>query len=140
MKPFYGEMQHGMVDLNDSSKLKNGIFYNGYRLIIDPIIYPTTPFSMEKIYAAMFRFTSFLNTLQLNAPNGRVIKITGFNDYNTFRMEIHSPMYYNNLPFNCIYKEENGKPSIITKWQSIKHYIILLIGKGEKHGNRTFRL
>lgn len=115
MKPFYGEMQHGMVDFNDSSKLKNGIFYNGYRLIIDPVIYPTTPFSMEKIYSAMFRFTSFLNTLSLDAPNGRVIKITGFNDYNTFRMEVHSPMYYNKVPFSCIYKEENGKPSIITK-------------------------
>lgn len=112
MKPFYGIMEHNtMIDTN---KLANGIFYNGYRLIIDQSILPKTKYEIDKIYAAMFRYTSFLNTLPLNFPDGKVLKVTGFNNYDTFRIECISSCLLNDIPFSSLYKEDNGKPSIIT--------------------------
>ena len=96
----------------------NGILYNGYFLEIDPSIFPKTEENLNIIYTALYRISSFLNTLEpLYVPQGKVLRITGFTDYRNFKIENINNIYlqsnYTLVPI--IYTEKNGKPSIITK-------------------------
>lgn len=98
----------------------NGILYNGYFLEIDPSIFPRTQEKLNIIYTALYRISSFLNTLEpLYVPQGKkVLRVTGFTDYQNFKIENVNDIYLQNKAYALlpiIYTEKNGKPSIITK-------------------------
>lgn len=114
MKPFYGTMEHTGITLNTTNT--DGMYYNGWYLEIDSSIYPTNSAFMHKLNIAMFRLTSFLNTLSVTSSGMKLLKVTGYNSYNTFKIEPVYPMSWSNgKPFYIIYKEDDGCPSIITK-------------------------
>lgn len=115
MKPFYGTMQHPSSLIEKPEEETPGIFYNGFYLVIDPLIFPKDSLDFSKINVAMFRYTSFLNTLPLSYPQGKKLRITGFSDFSTFKIEPIVDIFMNGLPFYSIYSETNGKPNIITK-------------------------
>lgn len=115
MKPFFQPLRQENL-LYNTFGYPCGIQFNEFNLMIDSSIFPRDSSDMEKLYLAMFRYTSFLNTLPLEFIDGnKVLKITGFNNYNTFKIEPVSSIYLNGTQFYSIYTENSGKPSIITK-------------------------
>lgn len=94
---------------------KNTISHNGFTLEIDPSIYPNDQAQLEHVYQAMFRYTCFLNSLPLSYPQGRYLKITGFNNYVNFKIEPVCPIYMDGQLFSTIYVEHGGRPQIISK-------------------------
>lgn len=118
-KPFLAIPEINQVQPDNNNYTTSGILYNGYFLEIDPSIYPRTQNNLNIIYTALYRITSFLNTLEpLYVPQGkRVLRITGFTDYQNFKIESVNNIYLQNgyVHLPIIYVEKCGKPSIITK-------------------------
>lgn len=113
MKPF---IIPGTVDLiYDNNGYPSGIHLNEFNLMIDLSIFPRDQDNMERIILALYRYTSMLNTLPLEYPKGKVLKITGFTSFINFKIEPKLPIYMNGYPFQTMYIEDYGCPSIITK-------------------------
>ena len=93
----------------------SGIYYNGFFLQIDPLIFPKDQ-SIDIFYIAIYRISCFLNTLPLvsNDPI-KILRVTGFTNLYNFKIEPVSSLYMNSIRYNFIYKEKDSRPSIITK-------------------------
>lgn len=113
MKPFL--FPESVEVIYDGNGYPSGIRFNGFNLMIDLSIFPRKKEDMERILIAAYRYTSILCTLPLEFPKGMVLKITGFTSYANFKIEPTLPIYMNGYPFQTIYIEEHGRPSIITK-------------------------
>lgn len=116
IKPFYQINGKPDVLYDQYSGYPSGIVYNGITLEIDGSIFPNSEYERDRLCLSLFRFTSFINTLPIRYDRSKVFKISGFTDYNNFKIEPCSQFYTTNgNPINIIYLEINGYPSIITK-------------------------
>lgn len=96
---------------------RSGIYYNGWFLQIDPSIYPYNNLVLLNVfYTAMYRITSFLNTVSLSYHDQvRILRVTGYSNPANFKIEPITKLYMGGYQYQFVYKEKDSRPSIITK-------------------------
>lgn len=110
MKPFM------MYDiLYNNNGYPTGITHNGFTLLVDPSIFPMYESDLHQITSGMLRYTNFLTSLPIEYIQGKILKITGFTSYSTYKIEPQSEMRLYGQKFLSIYQVSNGRPNIITK-------------------------